>query len=193
MKKYMKILYAVMNTCLPTILFYLIYRFQGIIVATGISVLLNGISLSVQYFKNREVTNTAVLGLLGLLGAAIAIYFTGNEKYYYVPGLAINILLFFFFCVLSLKKKSIVHYLAKDFEITAINLLPQENLFLLNIIWLIFFGLKIVFKVMGLIYLDFDKLYWLVFWMGDPAMVAMIILSIVIIRIQFIHKNKAAR
>lgn len=188
----MKILYAVMNTCLPTVLFYLVYRLQGIVIATGISVILNGISLSVQYYKNKEITNTAVLGLLGMVGAAIAIYFTGNEKYYYVPGLAINIVSFIFFCVLSLQKKSVVHYLAKDFEITSINSLPQKNLYSLNIIWLIFFGLKILLKVMGLIYLNFDKLYWLVFWMGDPAMVAVIILSIVIIRIQLLHKDRAS-
>lgn len=45
---------------------------------------------------------------------------------------------------------------------------------------------------MGLIYINFDKLYWLVFWVGDPAMVAVMILSIVIIRIQLLHKDRAS-
>ena len=48
----------------------------------------------------------------------------------------------------------------------------------------IFFGCKILTKMIGIIYLDFHKLYWLVFLMGDSAMVFMIAVSIIIIRIQ---------
>ena len=50
--------------------------------------------------------------------------------------------------------------------------------------------MKILTKVMGILYLDFEKLYWLVFLMGDPAMVLVVVISIVIIRVQFAHKNR---
>lgn len=189
MKKYRNI-FLICNMIFPSILFYFIYTFWGIILAIVFSVLFNGISISVQYYKKRRIFNTSVLGLLGLIGSAVAICFTGNEKFYYVPALVINVINFLFLCVLSIQKKSIFHYLTKDFEITVLKRLPQENLCFLNIIWLIFFGLKIITKVMGLFYLKFDELYWLVFWMGDPAMVLMIIFSVVVIRLQFIHMEK---
>ncbi len=82
-----------------------------------------------------------------------------------------------------------LHYLVKDFEIAAMNQLPEENLRMLNLIWLFFFGGKILTKAVGIVYLDFAKLYWLVFLMGDPAMVCMILVSVVIIRIQLKHRD----
>ena len=185
----MKKIIPILNLILPTILFYWVYTKWGIIPATCLSILVSGISLAVQYHKTKKISNTAVIGLLGLLASGIAIYFTGNEKYYYVPALAMNVITFCFLCTLSIQKKSVLHYLAKDFEIAAIKQIPQENMHLLNVIWLIFFGCKILTKIIGIIYLDFHKLYWLVFLMGDPATVFMIVVSIIIIRIQFIHNN----
>lgn len=185
----MKKIISIFNLILPTILFYWVYTKWGIIWAACLSILISGISLAIQYHKTKKISNTAVIGLLGLLASAIAIYFTGNEKYYYVPALAMNVITFCFLCTLSIQKKSVLHYLAKDFEIAAIKQIPQENMHLLNMIWLIFFGCKILTKIIGIIYLDFHKLYWLVFLMGDPAMVFMIVVSIIIIRVQFIHNN----
>ncbi|MCM1569430.1 MAG: septation protein IspZ [Roseburia sp.] len=185
----MKKIFPIMNLIFPTILFYWIYRCWGIIAATIFSVLISGLSMAVQYYKVKKIANTAVIGLLGLMISSITIYFTGNEKFYYVPALTMNMITFIFLCILSIKKKSVLHYLAKDFEIVAIKQLPEKDLGLLNLIWLLFFGCKILTKMIGIVYLDFARLYWLVFLMGDPAMVCMIIISIIIIRIQFVHKN----
>ena len=184
-----RLILPIFNLILPTILFYWIYQCLGIISATVFSILICGISLFVQYHKTRKIANTAVLGLLGLIASAIAIYFTGNEKFYYVPALAINVITFVFLCILSIRKKSVLHYLAKDFEIAAVKQLPEENLGLLNLIWLLFFGCKILTKIIGIVYLDFSRLYLLVFLMGDPAMVCMIIISIIMIRVQFVHRD----
>ncbi len=92
--------------------------------------------------------------------------------------------------VLLIQKKSVLHYLTKDFEIAAIEQIPQENMRLLNVIWLLFFGCKIMVKIIGIIYLDFHKLYWLVFLMGDPAMVLMIVVSVIIIRFQLTGRRQ---
>lgn len=177
-----RILLPVWNVILPALLFYWIYKAAGILPAVICSVLYNGIVLGIQYKKRRTVSNTSVIGLLGLLGSAIAICFTGNEKLYYVPALAVNVIVFCFMLSLHIRKKSVLHYLAKDFEIKAVERLPQEQLLSLNILWMVFFGLKIAAKVIGLLYLDFEKLYLLVFLLGDPAMIAVIVFSVIIIR-----------
>ena len=124
----MKKIFSIANIIMPTIIFYWIFKIWGIIFAAMISVLYNGMSLGVQFRKSGTISNTSVIGLLGLIGSAIAIYFTGNEKYYYIPALAINIITFCFLCVLSGNKKSVLHYLAKDFDIKAIAQIPQDNL-----------------------------------------------------------------
>lgn len=93
----MKKIVSILNLILPTTFFYLIYIKWGIIPATCLSFLISGISLAVQYYKTKKISNTAVLGLLGLLASGIAIYFTGNEKFYYVPALAMNVITFVFF------------------------------------------------------------------------------------------------
>lgn len=185
----MKKIFPIINLILPTIVFYWIYRCQGIISAAIFSVLISGVSLAVQYYKTKKIANTAVMGLLGLIISSISIYFTENEKFYYVPALAMNMITFIFLCILSIKKKSVLHYLAKDFEIAVIKQVPENDLGLLNLLWLLFFGCKILTKITGILYLDFTRLYWLVFLMGDPAMVCMIIISIIFFRIQFVHKN----
>jgi len=190
MRKCLKTLLAIFNLMMPTIVFYWIYTIRGVIAAVVISFLYNGISLGMQYRKKRTVSNTSVIGLLGLICSGAAIYFTGNEKFYYIPALVVNLVTFVFLLVLSLNRKSVLHYLAKDFEIKGIEQLPQEDLWLVNILWLIFFGMKIITKVIGIIYLDFEKLYWLVFLMGDPAMLLVIVISVVIIRAQFVHKRE---
>lgn len=185
----MRKILPIVNLVLPTALFYWIYRGWGLIPAAIFSILISGVSLAVYYVKRKKIANTAVIGLLGLIASAIAVYFTGNEKFYYVPALAMNVITFIFLCTLSIKRKSVLHYLAKDFEIAAVKQLPENDLGLLNLIWLIFFGCKILTKIIGIVYLEFAELYWLVFLMGDPAMVCMVIISIIIIRIQFVHKN----
>ncbi len=186
----MKRIVYILNLVLPTILFYWVYSKCGIIPAPCLSVLVSGIFQAVQFYKTRKISNTAVLGLLGLIIAGISISFTGNEKYYYVPGLVKNMITIGVLSVLLIQKKSVLHYLTKDFEIAAIEQIPQENMRLLNVIWLLFFGCKIMVKIIGIIYLDFHKLYWLVFLMGDPAMVLMIVVSVIIIRFQLTGRRQ---
>ncbi len=47
------------------------------------------------------------------------------------------------------------------------------------------FSIKIISKVLGMLYLDFEKLYWLVFLLGDPMTCAVILLSIYMVRKQY--------
>lgn len=45
-----------------------------------------------------------------------------------------------------------------------------------------FFCLKIFVKIAGLVLLDYDKLYLLTFLMGDPALLLVVLLTVLIIK-----------
>lgn len=49
-----------------------------------------------------------------------------------------------------------------------------------------FFALKILSKLLGLLFLDFKRLYWLVFLLGDPMTVLVVALTA-----YFINKSRA--
>lgn len=180
--QFKKILHIVINVFLPTLIFYCVYKIIGIITATVISTVYSGIMMINQYRKTKEISATKLIGLLGMVGSVVAIYFTNNSKYYYIPALTINIITFGIMLVLSIQKKSVLHFLLRDMDLASVNKIPQHNLLPVNMIWLCFFALKIITKLVGIIYLDFDKLYWLVYIMGDPAMIVVIILTVIILR-----------
>ena len=43
------------------------------------------------------------------------------------------------------------------------------------------FALKVLSKVLGMLLLDFDDLYWLVFLLSDPMTVIVVVLSVVLV------------
>ncbi len=63
----------------------------------------------------------------------------------------------------------------------------------INAIWIIYFALKIISKIVGMLYLNFNQLYWVVFLLGDPMTILMIILSIILIRIHYTKASKINR
>lgn len=176
-----KIIKALFNMVVPSLLFYVVYRLWGILPAIIVSAVFAVGNLVVSALRGK-VKNTQVLGLLGLIGSFVAIYFTGEEKYYYVPSLLMNVIFLGFMVWLCLRRKSVFHYIAKDFEVAALEAVPEERLMSVNFLWIVFFCLKILAKILGLLYLNFKALYWLVFLFGDPLTIVVIVLSVVMIR-----------
>lgn len=86
---------------------------------------------------------------------------------------------------MSVRNKSILHYLAKDFGIRSLEQIPVSDMKSINVIWIIYFVLKIIVKLVGILYLDFNMLYWIVFFQGDPMMILMIVISGVLIRVRY--------
>ena len=185
----MQWLKSLINMALPTILFYVSYKVVNIIPAVIISGVYSVGILIYEKKRNGTVKNSQIIGVIGLLGSALAIGFTGNEKYYYIPSLIENVIFLGFMLVLMMKKKSVLHFLAKDFGIESLEQIPEENMLNVNLLWMFYFGVKIVSKIMGLLYLDFDKLYWLVFLLGDPMTIIVIVLSVVMIRKGYVQKE----
>lgn len=173
---------------IPAVLFYFFYKAAGMIPAVVISLVYSLITAIYSEYKNNEVKNSQVIGILGLVGSATAILFTGEEKMYYVPSIIENMIFLGFMILLTAHRRSVLHYLAKDFEIRSLELIPEENMFSINIVWIIYFVLKIVSKIVGILYLDFGRLYWIVFLLGDPMTILVIVLSIILIRMNYAGK-----
>ncbi len=178
----MKWMKPIGNIIIPTALFYIVYHAMGVIPAIMIS-LLQGIAAAI-YAKHRKIQmkNSQKIGILGLVGSAIVILFTGEEKLYYVPAMLENMVFLGFMVALSIRRKSVLHYLAKDFDIKALDKISEERLLRVNLIWMVYFLLKIVSKMVGILYLNFRELYWLVFLLGDPMTILVIVLSVVFVR-----------
>ena len=49
--------------------------------------------------------------------------------------------------------------------------------------------MKIIAKIAGIVFLNFNTMYWPVFIMGDPMTVVTIVLSIVLIRRSWVVKE----
>ncbi len=186
----MKLLKPFSDMVLPAALFYIIYNAVGIIPAVIVSLLYSSGSAIYSKRKGNAINNSQIIGILGLLSSAVAIAFTGEEKLYYVPSVFGNALFLGFMTILSVRHKSVLHYLAKDFDIKSLKEIPEEKMLRINIVWMIYFALKVISKLAGILYLDFNKLYWLVFVLGDPMTILVIIISVVLIRIQYSNINR---
>lgn len=172
----------IVNIIMPTLVFWAVYRLSGILPAVMVSIFISAGSVFYAYIKKKQLSNTQVLGLVGLILSGVSITFSGNEKFYYIPALISNIVLFGFMIALTIRGKSVFLYLAEDFQVKALQNIPEQDVFILNYLWLAFFFLKCASKIIGLVYLDFGKLYWLVFLLGDPAMLIVIGISVLFIR-----------
>lgn len=170
------------NLILPSILFYGIYRIAGILPAVLLSLGINLILLSIDIIKKRPIANTQILGILGGVFSALAVWGGGNEKWTFVPALLQNIIMTGFFILLTIRKKSVLKFICKDFQIKTIESMQDDKLQPLNLLWLAFFCLKIFVKIAGLVLLDYDKLYLLTFLMGDPALLLVVLFTVLIIK-----------
>lgn len=177
----MKKISPIMNIIIPTITFWFCYRLFGLLPAVFISALVSLVTILQAYTKKKQVSNTQILGLVGLILSGISIVLSGNEKLYYIPALISNIVSLSFMVVLTIKRKSVFLYLAKDFQIKSLQHISEQDVIILNYLWMFFFFLKCISKIAGLIYLDFEKMYWLVFFLGDPAMLIVAGISVIYI------------
>ena len=171
-------------------MFYAAYKLWGIIPAIAVSALYSIITIVVSAIRDK-VKNSQVIGLLCLMSSAVAIYFTGEDKLYYIPALIVNIVFLGFMIYLCARKKSIFHYILKDFEIDSLKSIPEDRLMNVNIIWLTFLTLKIISKVIGILCLDFKQLFWLVFILGDPMTIVAVVMSVILIRRSFTFVRKS--
>lgn len=177
----MKKLSPLLNILIPTFSFWVCYKLLDILPAIMFSVLISLFMILQGYIKKKQISNTQIIGLVGLILSGISIILSDNEKLHYVPALISNIVLLSYMVVLTIKKKSVLLYLAKDFKIKSLQNITEKDALNLNYLWICFFLLKCISKIVGLIYLDFETLYWVVFFLGDPAMILVVGVSSIFI------------
>ena len=178
----MRYLRPIINITLPTIVFYIAYKLLGILPAVVLSLIINMMILIYDYVKRKPITNTQIIGILGGVFSVLAIWGGGSEKWTFVPALIQNIVMTVLFVVLTVKKQNILKFLLEDFQVKILEGMKDEKLMMINIIWIMFFILKILVKLIGIVMLDYERLYWLVFMMGDPAFIIVVILTVIILR-----------
>lgn len=186
----MKWMKPLCNLVLPAVLFYIFYHAAGIIPAIVISLVYSVGSVLYTKYKDHKVKNSQIVGIIGLAASAAAIVFTGEEKLYYLPSIIENMIFLGVMIVLSVRHKSVLHYLAKDFEIAVLEQIPEESMFSVNALWMAYFALKIVSKFLGILYLDFKMLYWIVFLLGDPMTIVVVMASVYLIRARYARARK---
>lgn len=137
------------NMVIPSALFYITYNVISIIPAVLFSLAYSVISVVYTKMKSGVIKNSQIVGAIGLAASAAAMIFTGEEKLYYVPKLVENAIFLGFMIVLSGRHRSVLHYLAKDFEIASLQEIPESSMLSVNIVWMVYFALKIISKIAG--------------------------------------------
>lgn len=167
---------------LPSFILYVIYELGGILWM----LLFSGLYSVMNYLQGKKnkasISHTQAIGFVVMIWSVIAIIFTDNEKLYYIPALAGNVLVLLGIMYLTLKRKSIVCYINEDFRFEGLNRIEDNEIMIINILWGSYFVIKILFKIVGMLFLEFEKLYWGAFLLGDPATIVMLMISYYIIQ-----------
>ena len=148
---------------LPNIIFSVIYKIYGLKYAIVISCIIGSAIILLDIIKERSIKNSAIIGIVILILQMLSSFFSGYEKLYYIPALLENCIVMSLVIGMCVKSKSVFLFLVKDFEFELFENLNDRDVLSLNYIWIVYCMLKIISKIVGMITLDFIKLYWLVF------------------------------
>ncbi len=127
---------------MPVAIFYGVYSFWGIVPALCVSIVISIACMTFGYLKEKRLSNTHLFGLVGLLLSLLGVLCTHNEKLYYIPALVNNCVFFLLAASLALQKKSIFHYMIRDFGLKISDQIPEKSLRIVNILWSVFLRSK---------------------------------------------------
>lgn len=159
----------------PILLFYLLYRLVGILPAIVVS---GALSLGIVLYhlvRKQKVTLPQIIGLVCVALSFVSVYFSDNDNLYFLPMLLNNVVLAVIAIVLTARRQSVVHFVMRDFGIDWLDDTDPADYMRLNYIWIALQSAKVLMKVLGMLFMDFDALYWLVFLFGDPSTIAYIL------------------
>lgn len=162
---------------MPSILFLVLYKFLGLQLSVLITCVISFLLLLLDAFKEKRITNSAIIGAIGLGFQVVSSFCVGYEKLYYVPALVQNCVIMLLVLSLCIQSKSVFLYVVKDFNFKIFKKMSDEELLPLNYLWAAYCLLKILTKVIGMVALDFISMYWVVFLFGTPLNLITIVLS----------------
>lgn len=172
-----KVIKTIVRMMAPSVLFLVLYKFLGLQLSVLISCAISFLFLLLNVFKEKKITNSAIIGALALAFQVVSAFCVGYEKLYYVPALVQNCVIMVLVLLLCIRSKSVFLYVVKDFDFKIFKNMGDEELLPLNYLWVAYCLLKIITKVVGMVALDFISMYWVVFLFGTPLNLVAIVLS----------------
>ena len=172
-----KVIKTIVRMMAPSVLFLVLYKFLGLQLSVLITCTISFLLLLLDVFKEKRITNSAIIGSIGLAFQVVSAFCVGYEKLYYVPALVQNCVILFLVLSLCIRSKSVFLYVVKDFDFKIFKKMSDEELLPLNYLWVAYCLLKILAKVIGMVALDFISMYWVVFLFGTPLNLITIVLS----------------
>lgn len=172
-----KVIKTIIRMITPSVLFLVLYKLLGLQLSVLITCTISFLLLLWDTFKEKRITNSAIIGVIGLAFQVVSAFCVGYEKLYYVPALVQNCVIMFLVLSLCIQSKSIFLYVVKDFDFKIFQKMNDAELLPLNYLWVAYCLLKVLSKVIGMVALDFISMYWVVFLFGTPLNLITIALS----------------
>lgn len=163
------------------IIYYLCYLLWGIIISLAITFILLVIKIIINTKNKNKITNIEIINILGLIISIICCLFTKNSKYYFLSSIINNTLILLFMIYLIIFEDGIIKFGFKNIN-EKIEKIKNKKLFIIEILWILFFILKISIKLLGIFKLDFSCLYWVNWIIGNPITLLLIFFTIIYIK-----------
>lgn len=183
-----RIFWVIFRILAPSIVFFLFLSMQGVKGAIFASCIVEMMIIVYELARDKKMTNSSVIGAIALLFQIISSFLAGYEKLYYVPAFIQNCVVMVLVSTMCIKRKSVFLYIVKDFKFALFDSISDQDVMPLNYIWIGYCLLKILSKVIGLITLDFVALYWIVFALGDPLNILLLVISYIYVK-RKVQKN----
>lgn len=174
----------ILLSLIPALIFLIVYRTTSLKMAIIFGFTIGAIIYINKYRKSKSLSSFDYLAIFGLFSQTIIGYLAKNPMTYFVYPLIENLLYMMVFVVSLLIKKDAVSFLAKDYVENKDMLRKLKPAFnRLTLICAIFFGIKVLVKVIGMTSWSFELLYSINWIMGTP-------LSILLLWFSFTYPDK---
>lgn len=160
----------------PAIVFYVVYKFFSYQYALIIGILIGIFVYGHKYKKFKKISTLDKIGLFGLIIQTIIGLIAKNPKIYFLYPLIENIIFALIFFLSLMMKTDAISFIARDFTDSEdiMNLLrPAYRK--LTLLWGLYYVLRIVIKILGLLKLSFEQLYIINWIFGMPVSAFLVI------------------
>ncbi len=157
---------------IPALAFILIYTYfsfgYAILSGFGIGIVV----YTYKYFKHKRLSTLNYLGIFGLIIQTIISLISENQMTYFIYPIISNSVYASAFGISILAKKDLISIIGKSTcKTEEIFTVLRPTFKKVSIIWLTFFTIKAVIKLVGLYSLSFESLYLISWIVGTPMTV----------------------
>lgn len=163
-------------SAIPALLFLLVFKYVSYKAALIVGFVFGILVFSHKYKVNGELRSFDRIGIYGLIIQSVISLIAENPRIYFLYPLVQNIVVTIVFIGSLLWREDACSYLAKDYvKSESIMKLMRPTYRKLTYMWSLYYIIKIVIKVFGLINWSFEKLYVVSWLFGTPVSVALLL------------------